>query len=87
MNQRGENCSSINTKLPPPPAKAIPLPPCAPGSLLLVLDTGAYGAVMASNYNMRGRALEVLVEGAGVRVVGAREGYSHVMDRFRKLNN
>ena len=42
---------------------------------------------MASNYNMRGRALEVLVEGAGVRVVGAREGYSHVMDRFRKLNN
>lgn len=68
-------------------AKAIPLPPCAPGSLLLVLDTGAYGAVMASNYNMRGRALEVLVEGAGVRVVGAREGYSHVMDRFRKLNN
>lgn len=42
---------------------------------------------MTSNYNMRGRALEVLVEGVGVRVVGGREGYSHVMDRFRGLNN
>ena len=29
------------------PAKDIALPPCQPGDLLAVMDTGAYGAAMA----------------------------------------
>ncbi len=34
-----------------------------PGDLLAVHDVGAYGYVMASNYNARPRAAEVLVDG------------------------
>ena len=39
------------------------LPPIAPGDLLAILDAGAYGMSLSSNYNTRGRAAEVLVEG------------------------
>ncbi len=45
----------------------------APGALLAVLDTGAYGAVMASNYNSRPRPCEVLVDGTEARLVRRRE--------------
>jgi diaminopimelate decarboxylase len=44
-----------------------------PGDLIAVLDTGAYGYVMASNYNSRPRAAEVLVDGEKFAVVTARE--------------
>jgi len=43
------------------------------GDLLAILDTGAYGAVLSSNYNARGRAAEVLVEGARARIIRKRE--------------
>lgn len=45
----------------------------APGDLLEVRDTGAYGFVMASNYNSRPRPAEILVDGDDVRVVRERE--------------
>ena len=38
------------------------LPPVEVGDLLAIRDTGAYGAVMASNYNRRPMAAEVLVD-------------------------
>lgn len=41
--------------------------------LLAVLDTGAYGMVLASNYNTRPRPAEVLVEGKSVRLIRRRE--------------
>jgi diaminopimelate decarboxylase len=44
--------------------------------LLAVFDTGAYGYVMASNYNSRPRAAEVLVQGDRFAVVTARESYA-----------
>jgi diaminopimelate decarboxylase len=44
-----------------------------PGDLLQVRDTGAYGFVMASNYNSRPRPAEVLVDGDEVRIVRERE--------------
>jgi diaminopimelate decarboxylase len=44
-----------------------------PGQLIAVFDTGAYGYVMASNYNSRPRAAEVLVDGDRFAVVTARE--------------
>lgn len=44
-----------------------------PGDLLQVMDTGAYGFVMASNYNSRPRPAEVLADREGWRVVRRRE--------------
>ncbi len=49
------------------------LPEVAEGDLLAVLDTGAYGMALASNYNTRPRAAEVLVEGRRARLVRRRE--------------
>ena len=43
------------------------------GDLLAVLSAGAYCMSMASNYNTRGRATEVLVDGAKVHVIRRRE--------------
>jgi diaminopimelate decarboxylase len=45
----------------------------APGDLLAVCTAGAYGFTLASNYNSRPRAPEVLVEGGSFRVVRTRE--------------
>jgi diaminopimelate decarboxylase len=49
------------------------LPLLKEGELLAVLDAGAYGSVLGSNYNTRGRAAEVLVDGAIVKVIRRRE--------------
>ncbi|MFZ0313698.1 MAG: diaminopimelate decarboxylase [Candidatus Korobacteraceae bacterium] len=43
------------------------------GDLLAILDAGAYGMSLASNYNTRPRAAEVLVDGKRARVVRRRE--------------
>ncbi|MEE3213998.1 MAG: diaminopimelate decarboxylase, partial [Pseudomonadota bacterium] len=45
----------------------------APGDLLAVRSAGAYGFVMASNYNSRPRPAEVLVDGDSWQVVRQRE--------------
>lgn len=44
-----------------------------PGDRLAVLSAGAYGMSMASNYNTRGRAAEVLVVGGEAHLVRERE--------------
>ena len=56
------------------------LPVVSEGDLLAILDVGAYGAVLGSNYNTRGRAAEVLVDGAKTRVIRRRES---VQDQMR----
>jgi diaminopimelate decarboxylase len=43
------------------------------GDLLAVMDAGAYGFVMSSNYNSRGRAAEVIVDGGRSHLVRRRE--------------
>ncbi len=43
------------------------------GDLLAVMSAGAYCMAMASNYNSRGRAAEVLVDGSTARVIRRRE--------------
>ena len=43
------------------------------GDLLAILDAGAYGMSLASNYNTRPRAAEVLVDGKRARLVRRRE--------------
>jgi diaminopimelate decarboxylase len=44
-----------------------------PGDLLAVLSAGAYCMSMASNYNSRGRAAEVLVDGGTTHLIRTRE--------------
>ncbi|MBX6422566.1 diaminopimelate decarboxylase [Thermosulfurimonas sp. F29] len=55
------------------------LPPVSPGDLLCVFSAGAYGFVMASNYNSRPRAAEVLVDGERYFVVRKREDYEDLV--------
>lgn len=50
-----------------------------PGELLAVRDVGAYGYSMASNYNMRPRAAEVLVEDGRARLVRRRETFDDLV--------
>lgn len=52
-----------------------------PGDLLAVYDIGAYGFVMASNYNSRTRGAEVLVDGDRFAVVTERERYEDLVQR------
>jgi len=44
-----------------------------PGDLLAMMSAGAYGMTMASNYNTRGRAAEVIVDGEQMHLVRRRE--------------
>ncbi len=50
------------------------------GSVLAIKDTGAYGASMASNYNARPRAAEVLVDGNNYRLIRDRETLSQLLE-------
>ena len=47
--------------------------------LIAVHSAGAYGYVMASNYNTRGKPAEVLVDGDRFALVTARESYEHLV--------
>ena len=49
------------------------LTPLEVGDLVAILDTGAYGSAMASNYNRRPLAAEVLVDGARARLIRRRQ--------------
>ena len=56
------------------------LPEIAEGELLAILDAGAYGMSLSSNYNSRPRPAEVLVKGRSAKLVRRREKTS---DLFR----
>jgi diaminopimelate decarboxylase len=66
-------------------AKDRALPEVEPGELLAVRSAGAYGFVMASNYNTRPRAAEVIVDGAEVHVARARETLEDLVRGERRL--
>jgi diaminopimelate decarboxylase len=55
------------------------LPPVEVGDLVAVLDVGAYGAVMASNYNRRMLAPEVLVDDGRWTVIRRRQTLDDVL--------
>jgi len=55
----------------------------AEGELLVVRSAGAYGYSMASNYNSRPRAAEVLVDGDRFAVVSARESHADLIRQER----
>lgn len=60
-------------------AKSRTLPELASGDLLAVKTAGAYGFGMSSNYNSRGRAAEVLIDGAAFQLVRARESWDDLL--------
>jgi diaminopimelate decarboxylase len=49
------------------------LPKVEEGELLAILDAGAYGMALSSNYNSRPRPAEVMVSGSSVKVIRRRE--------------
>ncbi|HEY5564384.1 MAG TPA: diaminopimelate decarboxylase, partial [Rhodothermia bacterium] len=49
--------------------------------LLAILDTGAYGIVMASQYNMRALPAEIVIDGDSMTLVRHRETYAELVDR------
>ncbi len=55
------------------------LPVVDEGDRLAVLDAGAYGMVLASNYNTRPRPAEVLVTGKTAKVIRKREKVSDLL--------
>jgi len=57
----------------------------APGDVLAVLSAGAYGMVMASNYNTRPRAAELMLDGESVHVIREREAVADLFGRERLL--
>jgi diaminopimelate decarboxylase len=56
------------------------VPAPAPGGLIAVMSAGAYGFSMASNYNTRPRAAEVLVDGGRFDVIRRRETLEDLLD-------
>jgi len=62
-------------------ARDRPLPPLEPDDLVAFFSSGAYGAVMASEYNSRPLVPEVLVKGDAFAVVRARPTYDEMLAR------
>lgn len=59
------------------------LPELKSGDLVAILSAGAYGAVMAGDYNARPRAAEVLVAGEQWGIVRARESHADLVAKDR----
>jgi diaminopimelate decarboxylase len=57
--------------------RSIPLP--RGGEVLAVRNVGAYGSSMASNYNARPRAAEVMVDGEEVHLIRERESFEDLV--------
>jgi diaminopimelate decarboxylase len=55
------------------------LPAVREGDLLSVMSAGAYGFVMASNYNSRPRAPEIMVDGSNVHMIRERESFDDLV--------
>ena len=60
-------------------ARARALPACVPGDLLMIRTAGAYGASMASTYNSRPLAAEVMVDAGRYAVVRQRQSYDDMV--------
>jgi len=54
------------------------LPRIEEGDLLAILDAGAYGMALASNYNTRPRPAEIMVRGKSAKVIRRRETASEL---------
>lgn len=66
-------------------ARDRPLEKVKAGDLVAVLDSGAYGMSLASNYNSRPRPAEVLVEGRRARLIRRRETTEDLLRSEQRL--
>jgi diaminopimelate decarboxylase len=57
------------------------LPPAAVGDLVVIHDVGAYGFSMASNYNARPMAAEVLIEDGQARLIRRRQSFEALIQQ------
>jgi diaminopimelate decarboxylase len=64
-------------------ARGRPLAPLEGGDFVAIMTAGAYGAVMASEYNSRPLVPEVLVKGSSWSVVRGRPTYEEMLSRDR----
>ena len=64
-------------------ARARELPVVESGDLMAIMDAGAYGMSLASNYNTRPRAAEVMVNGRKARLIRKRETIADLMRNER----
>jgi diaminopimelate decarboxylase len=55
------------------------LPKVESGDLVAILDAGAYGAAMSSNYNTRGLLPEVLVDDDQFRIIRERQSFAEII--------
>ena len=79
----GPLCESADVLTQDPDLELAPqdLPDVPVGGLLAVHDVGAYGAVMASNYNSMPLPAEVVVEGGDARLARRRQGAEELLER------
>jgi diaminopimelate decarboxylase len=61
------------------------IPEVKEGDLVAILDAGAYGMSLSSNYNSRPRAAEVLVKGKKARLIRRREKMRDLMEPEKRL--
>ena len=57
------------------------LPELKEGDYLAILDTGAYGYVMSSNYNSRPRSAEILISGGRTFKIREAETFSDLLGK------
>jgi diaminopimelate decarboxylase len=60
-------------------AKDRPLPHLEPGDLLAILQAGAYGFAMSSNYNGRPKTAEVLINQDNIHLIRHRQVYQDLL--------
>ena len=52
--------------------------------LVAIMSVGAYGSVMANNYNMRTRPIEILIDGKKAHVIAQQESFEEIIQRELK---
>ncbi len=57
------------------------------GDLLAIMSAGAYGSSMSSNYNVRPRAVEILVDKDRFKIIRERESYAYLTQLEEDLTN
>jgi diaminopimelate decarboxylase len=56
------------------------LPQLEAGDLLAILQAGAYGFAMSSNYNGRVKTAEILIDNDTIYIIRQRQNYQHLLD-------
>ena len=62
-------------------AKDFKLPIQSSGNYLAICDTGAYGFVMASNYNTRNLPIEILINNNKFAIIRNKENTSEIIKK------